>query len=93
MIFAMAGTELSFFAIPDTTNPNPRKTTNAIAESISIFTNVAKPFTRVNPKNNAPIAIMMIELIIEKVSLLRHSPIMMFIFLTGVAKNLLITSV
>ena len=71
---AIGGTAFSFFAIPETTNPNPRKTISAITHSINILIKVMIPFTRVNPKKNVPISIIITELKIEKISLLNDSP-------------------
>ncbi|MEZ4690902.1 MAG: hypothetical protein R3A12_12245 [Ignavibacteria bacterium] len=53
---AIGGTALSFFAIPDTTNPNPRKTISAMIDRIIILIKVTNPFTRVKPKKNVPIS-------------------------------------
>ncbi len=90
---AIEGTALSFLAIPETTNPNPRNTDRAITDRTIILRNVITPFTRVNPKNKFPISIIITALNIENISLLRDSPIRIKLLLTGVAKNLLMTSV
>ena len=91
--FARGGTELSFFANPETTKPKPMKTINPSAQRMSIFIKVIMPLINVNPKANLPIRMIITEPAIANIVLLIASPITMPERLIGVAKNLFNTNV
>ena len=90
-MFEIGGIVLSLFAIPETTKPNPIKTTRPIKAKTSILSTVITPCISVNLKKKWPITIMNIAPNNAKPILAIPSPKTMLDFLTGVAKNRFIT--
>ena len=93
MILAIGGTELSFFAIPDTAKPNPIKTMRPRVDKSSISNTVKMPCISVKPKRKWPIRIINKAPARAKTNLLMASPRMIYGLPIGVAKNRLITRV
>ena len=93
MILDIGGMVLSLFAIPDTTKPKPINTIKPMTASTSMLRTVITPLIKVKWKKKCPITIMNTAPSKAKPILAIPSPNTILDFLTGVAKNRLITKV